>query len=244
MENLGICADLTGGQVEMVEMQSLSSKVGSMLADPILGSGLEVTIIAGGGATINTDLTVAAKGSACVATHMVGNVTGKTTATFGLVGPQGLVSAHAGTRNVVPVQMQLLYTRPNGEQVLQVLTSCQPCTADREVAEADINSTCVALGGIHVAARLAQAGKYQEARAQLISTSRLLQRAMHNVSHQEAYLAFIVQAEKLDGFMRERESQEKVFGSDSSAQRGRDDDASRAMYQMKSLSKQEFQSRA
>jgi len=244
MENLGISADLTGGQVEMVEMQSLSSKVGSMLADPILGSGLEVTIIAGGGATISTDLTVAAKGGACVATHMVGNVTGKTTATFGLVGPQGLVGAQAGSRNVVPVQMQLLYTRPNGEQVMQVLTSCQPCTADREVAEADINSTCVALGGIHVAARLAQVGKYQEARAQLISTSRLLQRAMHNVSHQEAYLAFIGQAEKLDGFMRERESQEKVFGIDTSAQRGRDDDASRAMYQMKSLSKQEFQSRA
>ena len=38
------------------------------------------------------------------------------------------------------------------------------------------------------------------------------------------------QAEKLDGFMRERESQEKIFGAGSGSQRGRDDDASRSMY--------------
>ena len=50
---------------------------------------------------------------------------------------------------------------------------------------------------------------------------------------EESYLSFIVQAEKLDGFMRERESQDKIFGADSCSQRGRDDDASRSMYQMK-----------
>jgi len=44
--------------------------------------------------------------------------------------------------------------------------------------------------------------------------------------------------------MRERESQEKVFGSDGSAQRGRDDDASRSMYQMKTLNVKEFTSRS
>jgi len=239
MENLGICADLTGGQVEMVEMQSLSTKVGALLADPIVGTGLEVTFIAGDGASISSDLPTLSKGSACVATHVAGNVTGKTTATFGL-------AATAETM-AVPVQLQLRFTRPNGEQVLQVLTSCRPTTAQRDEAEADINATCVALSGIHMAARLAQSGSYQAARAQLISTSRLLQRAMHTLPHQEAYLSFIVQAEKLDGFMREREAQEQVFGTDnthSSAQRGRDDDASRAMYQMKSLSKQAFEARA
>jgi len=239
MENLGVCADLTGGQVEMVEMQSLSTKVGALLADPIVGTGLEVTFIAGDGASISSDLPTLSKGSACVAKHVAGNVTGKTTATFAL--------AAAAETMAVPVQLQLRFTRPNGEQVLQVLTSCRPTTAQRDESEADINATCVALSGIHMAARLAQSGSYQAARAQLISTSRLLQRAMHTLPHQEAYLSFIVQAEKLDGFMREREAQEQVFGTDntqSSAQRGRDDDASRAMYQMKSLSKQAFEARA
>merc|ERR1740138_826949 len=37
MENLGTCADLTGGQVEMVDLQALSTKVGAMLANATLG---------------------------------------------------------------------------------------------------------------------------------------------------------------------------------------------------------------
>merc|ERR1712039_1105820 len=113
----------------------------------------------------------------------------------------------------------------------------------RDEAEADIHGTCVALTGIHTAARLAQQGQYVASRAQLISTCRLLQRAMRTSTHQESYLSFIVQAEKLDGFMREREAQDKIFGIDSSSQRGRDDDASRSMYQMKSLSVSEFTSK-
>jgi len=140
----------------------------------------------------------------------------------------------------VPIQVQLRYTRPSGEQVLQVLTQLQPITASREEAEADVNGVCIALHGIHTAARLAQEADYRAARVQLISTCRLMQRAMQTLAHQEAYLSYIVQAEKLDGFMREKESQEKIFGTDSSAKRGRDDDASRSMYQMKNLSVEEL----
>merc|ERR1711908_235258 len=37
MENLGTCADLTGGQVEMVDLQALSTKVGAMLSNRTVG---------------------------------------------------------------------------------------------------------------------------------------------------------------------------------------------------------------
>merc|ERR1711865_953014 len=144
----------------------------------------------------------------------------------------------------VPIQLQLRYTRPDGEDVLQVLTVQPSVCSKREEVESGVNGTCIGLSGIHCAARLAQQGEYRAARVELISTCRLLQRAMRTLAHQESYLSFIVQAEKLDGFMRERESQEKIFGSDGGGQRGRDDDASRSMYQMKSLSVNELNSRA
>lgn len=144
----------------------------------------------------------------------------------------------------VPIQLQLRYTRPDGEDVLQVLTVRPQISSDREQVESDINGTCVALSGIHSAARLAQQGEYRSARIDLISTCRLLQRAMRTLAHQESYLSFIIQAEKLDGFMRERESQDGVFGTATDRQRGRDDDASRSMYQMKSLSVAELAQRA
>merc|ERR1712110_87397 len=171
----------------------------------------------------------------------MGNATAKTSLTYG-VELHGFSKQAAESVHSVPVQLQLRYTTPTGEEVLQVLTMHQPVSVTREKAEEDVHGTCVALYGIHAAARLAQQGEYRPARCRLISTCRLLQRTMRNTLHQEAYLSFIVQAEKLDGFMRERELQDKVFGADKSTQRGRDDDASRSMYRMKNLSTEEFAS--
>merc|ERR1712062_747036 len=159
MENLGVCADLTGGQVGMVDLQALSTKVGAMLANPIIGTG------------------VASKGGACVATHVMGNATAKSTLTYGLELGSLARQGEDGV-DTVPVQLQLRYTRPTGEQLLQVLTTHQTACASREKSEEDVNGTGVALYGIHAAARLAQQGEYRPARCQLISTCRLLQRAM------------------------------------------------------------------
>jgi len=238
MENLGICADLTGGQVEMVDLGEIGTKVGAILSRPVLGTGLEITLIAGSGALHGAEAAIEQRGSASVAVRKLGNATAGSDLTLEL---QALTAPPLGQTPVVPVQMQLRYSRPGGEEVLQVFTARRQCSASREAAEVAINATAVALGGLHSAAQLAQRGEYRAARVLLISTCRLLQRAMHTASHQEAYLSFIVQAEKLDGFMRERELQEKVLGT--GIQGARDDDASRSMYQMKSLSVEDFAAR-
>jgi hypothetical protein len=241
MENLGTCADLTGGQVEMVDLQVLSKKVGAMLANATLGTGLHIKLIAGAGVSVLDRSSSVQKGSACIATQTVGAATSRTDLTHKLEVATDLASMPDTS---VPMQLQMRYTRPDGEQILQVVTVRPPVSCKRDETETDINGTSVALTGIHTAARLAQQGQYRAARVELISTCRLLQRAMHTSTHQESYLSFIVQAEKLDGFMRERESQDEIFGIDSGRQRGRDDDASRSMYQMKSLSVSELASRA
>jgi hypothetical protein len=237
MENLGTCADLTGGQVEMVDLQALSTKVGAMLANATLGTGVQMTLIAGAGISLHSSTPALQKGSACVATHTVGTATSRSDVTMKveIMGD----SLHQCDPSV-PIQLQLRYTKTDGEEVLQVLTVRPNISRNRDEVEQELNSTCVALAGIHAAARLAQKGEYRAARVELISTCRLLQRAMHTLAHQESYVSFIVQAEKLDGFMRECESQEKLFGMSSGCQRGRDDDASRSMYQMKSLSVHEL----
>jgi len=102
------------------------------------------------------------------------------------------------------------------------------------------DACAVALSAVRFAACQAQAGRYLDARSSLISTQRLLQRAMCNDAaaaaaaeeeggeeevgdgrssaaqqasdNQNAYLSFITQAEKLDQFMRELQIKEKVFG--------------------------------
>lgn len=83
-------------------------------------------------------------------------------------------------------------------------------------------------------------GSYKEARINLVSVQRLLQRIMKSSKHQKDYLSYVVQAEKLDGFMREAQQQEQVFGKST---KDRDDAASKAMYQMKSVSVTTFNNR-
>eukprot|EP00971_Amphidinium_carterae_P299811 5956746-Amphidinium_carterae.1 len=207
MENLGSCADLTGGQVEMVDMSRFSEEVGVILSNKTLATSLEVTVIVGGGATILEDDQDGLPRSK-VAKRSVGVATMDTDLTFG-INLRDLHLLEQEQPHHVPVQIQLRYVRLDGEEVLQVVTVLATVTEVRSVAESSINGTGIALQGIHKAARLAQRGAYREARSSLVSTCRLLQRGMRSSEQQEAYLAFIVQAEKLDGFMREREAQEK-----------------------------------
>jgi actin beta/gamma 1 len=153
----------------------------------------------------------------------------------------------------VKMQMQLRFTRAdNGEERLLVRTLRLPVVVDRQAvegAEGGVNSTVVALHAIQAAARMAQNGRYSDARVTLLSTQRMLQRVMpygdevQTAAHQKAYLSYIVQAEKLDQFMREVETQESVFGAahnDQARAKLRDDEASKAMFQMKSVSASAF----
>jgi len=212
--------------------------IGQMLADSILAYALEVTVICGSGFMFESDHVASQRGGSCMTVQKLGNATAKTVASFRLQAqvPDAPTSA-------VPIQVQMRYSLPNGQEVLQVLTREMSVSASRCDSEENINSVCVGLGAIHSAARLAQRGEYRDARLTLISTSRLLQRTMHTPTHQDGYICFITQAEKLDGFMREREAQDAVFGAAGGSQRGRDDDASRSMYQMKNLRVEDFVAR-
>merc|ERR1712232_1074944 len=102
----------------------------------------------GRGASFTTGGAAVGKGSAFVTTRVMGNVTARSTLTYGLELSGLAEKAESGT-NSVPVQVQLRYTRPSGEQVLQVLTAHQAICASREKAEEDINGTGIALFGIH-----------------------------------------------------------------------------------------------
>jgi actin-related protein len=147
---------------------------------------------------------------------------------------------------LLPVQLQLRYTLASGTQMLSVVTSTLRVATDREEAEADVDSTVSSLAAIHHAATLAQEGEYLKARTTLIGTQRLLQRVMKTSVQQRAYLNFIVQAEKLDGFMRERQATELVFGrccSGKDRKVQRDDEAATAMYQMKTVTSSAFNDR-
>lgn len=144
------------------------------------------------------------------------------------------------TQSLVPVQVQLNYMDSAKVLHLRLFTIVRECTFARSM-ELDCDSSIISISALHEAAGLAQQGFYEKARIELISTQRLLQRSM-TLKSQKTYMAFVVLAEKLDNWIREALVQEKLLNSTGSKKNKRDDDASSAMYQMKRLSMDDFES--
>lgn len=126
-----------------------------------------------------------------IATSEVGNATANTDLTFTFSAKNSLPPSSSS----VPVQSQLTYSRPDGAQILRILTRSVPCSTKREEAEKEINVALVAMNAVHSAATLAQDGDFRGARIVLISAQRLIQRGMKTTKQQREYVNFIVQAE-------------------------------------------------
>jgi Mg-chelatase subunit ChlD len=139
----------------------------------------------------------------------------------------------------IPVQVQLTFTDPAGITHVRLFTLQRKVSNSRKTVEASCNATVVAMETLHKAAALSQKGMYQEARIELISTQRLLQRSM-TIPSQATYMTFVCLAEKLDQFMREAALQKDILQNTKAADQ-KDDEASMGMYNLKSLSRSEFE---
>jgi len=220
LEFLGILADKTSGVVDIANPIDLSKIVASVMSKPILATGLTCTVLA------NKKFLFPDSGTN-KSVFEIGNVTSDTDLTL-LYKAKGPILPGKLAR----FQIRLSFSRPDGAQILRVLTRSIPITDDREKMEESINSGILSMWAVQRSATLAQKGEYKTARINLISTMRLLQRGMKSRQQQREYINFIIQSEKLDGFMRQVQAQEAVFGSGAGAGL-RDDSAAKNIVQMK-----------
>eukprot|EP00943_MAST-04B_sp_MAST-4B-sp1_P009093 g9093.t1 len=156
---------------------------------------------------------------------------------------------HDNSTNFARVQIQIRYTLPNMSERLHIINHRISLTTKRDLAEKLIHPEICAVKALHKSANLAKRGKYHESRINLISAQRLLQRSMKSKSDCLIYMSFIAEAEQLDQFMREKISQEIMLNGCEKANAltaesdTRDDDASKNMYQSKSLTLSSFLSK-
>jgi hypothetical protein len=288
MENLGTVADLSGGQVDIVNPLDLKTTAMALLGrnNRTVATCAELKIVTGRAwkkmSDRNSDKNTLAnmgglfdvkvcpaqeamgkanesKGYANIQDFdtwgnswkvQLGNITRGSDVSFRLKvnnpDEDPVVGSDHG-KQMTPIQIQLKYKLSNGEERLRVLSTYKTMSTHREDAEGMLHGATVAISAVQHSARLAQLGQYERARIHMISVLRLLQRAMNStptLEQQEAYFNFIVQAEKLDQFMRESTQQEDILGAEVDASRDRDDDASKSMYQMKGLNYAMFRAQA
>jgi len=166
----------------------------------------------------------------------IGNVTVDTDLTFPFAAKEPIP-----VQNKLIFQAAIEYVKPGGKYV-RIISQSIPVTIDSEEMEKTGKCEIIGMKAVHDSAKIAQKGNYQEARMNLISNMRLLQRCMKTKQQQSQYIKFIKQAERLDGFMREAQHKQKILGSKGlrESQSKRDDSAAKNIIVMKTVPRTEF----
>jgi len=224
LEYLGALADLTSGVVDIVDPSDLSKVVSAVMSKPILGTGVTLKLICGEHFVFSDTFSKET-------IREFGNVTADTDLTFSFSS-----TSYFAEPSVVPFQAQIMYSRPDGAQITRTITKMIPIHSNRDQVEGtNLQAGIIAMRAIQHSASLAQNRDYKSARANLISAMRVLQRCMKSRKQQREYINFIIQSEKLDGFMRQSQVQENLIG-DGGQNELKDDSAAKNIVQMKQAS--------
>jgi hypothetical protein len=131
MENLGILADVTGGQVNIVEPLKLVTEFSSILTDEVIATHVSASLILNKGFKIR-DLSSA---ETSTSVQEIGNVTKDSEITF----EYGVKHGVEIKEEEVPFQVQITYRKMNGMKCIRVITTWKPVTKDRDLAEVQSN---------------------------------------------------------------------------------------------------------
>jgi len=255
MEDVGKCADITSGSVEIIDPLEMKSKIVKLMNNSILATNVKVVLRTNRYIVFSNQ----AKNVSNKIEIEIGNVTSETDMAFSFEVVQHKLDDLLNCifdkpkenedqdlinllKYGVPFQLEMHYTANNGGKYQTILSDKIVMDGNRTNVEENLNSACICLSTIQSSARLAEIGEYDNARINLFSTQRLLQRGMKTPKNQDDYISFIIQSEQLDQFIREAQNQIDIGLVNKNANKAelRDDQSSKAMYQMKSLSLNKF----
>jgi len=231
LEYLGNLADLTSGTVAIVDPLDLSKQVMDIMSKPILGTGVTCKVVL----DQNFHFT---KNRSNKDIREIGNATSDSDLTFGFECKKPFDEMK--NFQYAYAQTHITFVRPDGARITRIYTKKIELCSDRDKFESNIDSSILALRAVQYAAELAQLGDYQGARVLLISCMRLLQRGMKTKKNQQEYIQYIIQGEKLDGFMRHAKAQLELLDESKLKMVGTgakiDDSAAKNIVQMKQAS--------
>lgn len=175
MENLGKVADITGGDVEIVDPAQMQQNLSNLVNNPVIATNVSVTLVSHPFVTFDPN-------DVSSVYLQVGNVHADTEIPF-----KFNISEKCNMEKV-PFQLQIISKRIGGPRCVRVITYGKSLTRDRALAERDVDVEVI---GVHVskaAARLVQEGKYNAARSEAVQHKKMLERAVHT-DEQKAMMA-------------------------------------------------------
>jgi hypothetical protein len=198
--NLAVCADISGGNVNIVNPLELTRQMRLIIDNPAIATEVEVTAYLPKGFAFRNALAREIKEEG-VLVRNIGTITSEsdTTLEFGVA----TVSTEKAEKILkkfkkVPLQVQIRFTKKDKTKKIRVIQAWLNVTGDRVLSESDCNISVLGLSAVQQAAKTAQSGDYVRARNNLLSVIKLLQRASKTIIQQEEYSNFISMSEDLD----------------------------------------------
>uniref|UniRef100_A0A0B7ACB8 VWFA domain-containing protein n=1 Tax=Arion vulgaris TaxID=1028688 RepID=A0A0B7ACB8_9EUPU len=253
--HLGILADKTGGQVNIVDPLKLTEEFGSILADPVIATKVKATFL------LHKELYVIDENDPDNQLFMVernvGNVSSSTTITFEFARRQqskGLQttecaqiaaatsSEHPDTTETTaanklaimdfPFQLQIEYIDTEGNKALRVITRTMPATTQRKMTEENANLNVLGVHAAKKSAELALQGQFSRSRSVALMNQRLAWRHSHSNaasdSDRKAYKAIYGQIQQMENTVHSQLKQEiRNFGHSRSDSEPSDDEDSK-----------------
>lgn len=205
---LGAAAETTNGTINVIKPLELQRQMRFILDNPVVAHSANVRVLlpslAGCPVVFQNEAITDRNGT--LATLNVGNITESCDTTFEFgVKPGDTQAAKAdqayqtfSAAGGMPIQLQMSFRKPTGEQAVRVVTIRLPVTKDRAAAEQNANVSVIALHAVKLGANLALSGQYGEARKMLLATQRMLDRVAISEVQMEEASAFVSRVEDLD----------------------------------------------
>lgn len=199
--NLAVCADISGGNVNIVNPLELTRQMRMIIDNPAIATDVQISAFLPKGFAFRNTTGCNMKQEGAVLVRDIGTITSESDATleFG-VATVNKENAEKILKKFpkVPLQVQIRYTKKDKTKKVRVIQAWLNVTGDRSLSESDCNISVLGLSAVQQAAKTAQAGDYVRARNNLLSVIKLLQRASKSIIQQEEYSNFISMSEDLD----------------------------------------------
>lgn len=201
LEDIGRCAELTGGSIERVDPLELTKNFASILANPVIATQVTATMFLHRGLKFRNEPEDSNK-----LTREIGNVTVDSEASFEYQMKDKAVLDKFKALKALPFQVQIHFTKLDGMKCLRVVSRSQEITHDRVVAEQHASIDLLAANAMKKAAKHAEQGDYMQARAENVVWARMMGRASRSPAQQAVYQNWASEATVWDQDLQQQHS--------------------------------------
>jgi len=207
-----VAAD-TRGFNDIVDPLNLTKGFNFILENKIIATDVSVTLLLHNGLKVRHMATVEDAGTTKVM-RSIGNCNVNSVVTFEYAKRKGV---DLSALQAIPFQIQISYTKPNGNKCMRVLAKEAKITKSREEAEAHVNIAVVGLHSQQQTAKLVTKGDYTKARMKQKSNMRMVRRGIATnpeagEQQDQNYSVWVSDAVKLNKFIKSKKQKEKEEG--------------------------------